>query len=139
MKVQSFGVIPLIRIEAQWNVFLILHRAGNHWGFPKGRKEESETHLEAAKRELREETGLSILRLLKPEPLEESYIFHKKHQTVSKTVFYFLAEVTGSVNLQEKEVSEGKWVALNEAAKHIDFPEAKSLCQEVIRCLENLK
>ena len=49
----SFGVIPLMKDNAAWQVFLILHKSGNHWGFPKGHASGNETPQETATRELK--------------------------------------------------------------------------------------
>ena len=59
----SFGVIPFKKIKGVWHVFLICHHDG-HWGFPKGHPEGEETSIQAAERELFEETGLKISKLV---------------------------------------------------------------------------
>lgn len=55
--VLSAGIIPVRRDNQKWN-FLFL-RAYRNWDFPKGIVEEGEDPLETAKRELREETGIT--------------------------------------------------------------------------------
>lgn len=109
-------------------VFLVRHRNGGHWGFPKGRKEAGETDLEAAKRELSEETGLDLVKILCENPLIEN-------RSDGKVVTYFLAEVGAETTLQEAEVLDGKWVTLSELEGCITFEEGKKLAQEVIRRL----
>ena len=44
---------------------LLLHKHGHYWSFPKGRKNKGESDLETARREIREETGIAYLTLLK--------------------------------------------------------------------------
>lgn len=58
-KILSAGVIPVRRVEGQW-LYLLL-RAYQYWDFPKGKTEAGETPLQAALREVKEETGLERL------------------------------------------------------------------------------
>jgi 8-oxo-dGTP pyrophosphatase MutT (NUDIX family) len=129
--IESFGVIPLKKIDGVWYVFLILHKEGHHWGFPKGRKNPKEPALEAAKRELFEETGLQITKLLNLDPLVENYSFRRLKKLQRKRVLYFIAEVEGEIRLQPEEIREGKWLTLEAAKEALSFAEAKSLCDAV--------
>ena len=130
-----FGVIPLIQKESEWYVLLILHQKGHHWAFPKGHSNPGETPLESAKRELKEETGLEIERLLQDIPLEETYQFYRRHETVQKTVQYFPALVKGTVVLQKEEIQDAKWVLLKEASQHLSFKESQGMCECLIQLL----
>lgn len=130
---ESFGIVPLNEENGEWLVFLILHRNGRHWGFPKGKSHANESPKEAAQRELKEETGLEIVRFLSEEPISESYHFRYKGRMVRKTVHYFAAIVQGDVKLQVEEIQEGKWVPLKEAANFLTFAEAKDICARVMR------
>lgn len=130
----SYGVIPLQKKDGEWHVFLIQMLAG-YWSFPKGHPDKGETDIQAAKRELFEETGLSISQILFPQPLEEHYEFQRSGWRIRKSVYYFVAEVTGQVALQPTEIQNGKWVLLSEAIQHVTFPEGKALCRQIIQLL----
>ncbi len=136
MQESSFGIIPLQKQEEVWTVLLILHRGGRHWAFPKGRSNIGETPLESAKRELQEETGLEVEKLLQETPLVEQYEFRRKGQTIVKTVQYFPALVKGEVRLQPEEIQDAKWVLLKEAAHHLTFQETKEMCRILITQLK---
>lgn len=56
VRILSAGVIPVRRTDERW-LYLLL-RAYQYWDFPKGKTEAGETPLEAALRELQEETGI---------------------------------------------------------------------------------
>lgn len=128
----SYGIIPLIKKESEWYVLLICHKQGGFWAFPKGHAEKGEKPQETAARELCEETGLMIKQILKEETLKESYVFTRGSDRVSKTVFYFVAEVYGTLKLQASEVWDAKWVKLTEASQVVTFPESQNLIKEVV-------
>lgn len=127
-SVESFGVIPLKKIDGAWHVFLILHKEGLHWGFPKGRANAGESALASAKRELFEETGLIVSKLFTSDSLKENYTFRRFGELYNKTVCYFVAEVEGQVVLQPDEVLDGKWLSFNEADSQLKFAESRALC-----------
>jgi bis(5'-nucleosidyl)-tetraphosphatase len=138
MKIEeeSYGVIPLKEEEGVWKVLIIMHRGSRHWAFPKGHGDPGETPLQSAHRELKEETGLEVEKLLQEVPLIEKYQFYRKHEVVVKTVQYFPALVHGTLQLQPEEISAAKWVPLKEASKHLTFTEARVMCQKVITLLK---
>jgi bis(5'-nucleosidyl)-tetraphosphatase len=117
----SFGIIPLRRHEGEWEVFLIRHLAGAHWGFPKGRGMPGETPLQSAERELAEETSLHIERYLRNIPFTDHYQMQKGGKSIAKTVYYFPAQVVGVPQLQHAEVTEGKWVSLDGVDASLTF------------------
>ena len=86
----SYGVVPLRFRKGQWQVFLVQLHAG-HWGFPKGHPEVGELPLKAATRELLEETGLHIKKVLFTNTPEENYFFYFQGEQISKKVIYFIA------------------------------------------------
>lgn len=123
----SYGIIPLRRVLSCWEALLVKHGHG-HWAFPKGHANPSEEIRDAATRELKEETGLEIVRFLDVPQLEEKYIFRWKGELVSKTVMYFPAEVHGDVVIQAAEISDFKWNTLPEAKRLATFPATKQVC-----------
>lgn len=135
---ESFGVIPLSKKSGSWEVFLIQLKHGTYWGFPKGHAEGGESPEMAALRELKEETNLNVVRYLSDKPLTEKYRFTKTGKLIHKQVTYFVAEVDGTVILQEHEVQSGIWVPFPQAIDKATHPEGKSILIEVEKILSKL-
>lgn len=134
---RSFGIVPLIKKNGEWQVLLIQHGAG-HWGFPKGHANENESSLMSAQRELQEETGLHIVHLFSEIGLEESYHFTRRGRPIKKSVTYFVAEVDGNLQLQVEEIKAAKWVPLTQADLHLTFPSAKSICARASQLISEI-
>ncbi|MDP1608200.1 MAG: NUDIX domain-containing protein [Chlamydiales bacterium] len=133
---QSFGIVPLSQQSGSWEVFLIQHRHGRYWGFPKGHAEPGETPEQAASRELKEETNLDVIRYFEGKPMLEQYRFSLEGRRIFKQVLYFMAEVGGTVSLQEKEIQDGIWVPLLTAHETITHQEGKNIIAQVIKRLQ---
>jgi 8-oxo-dGTP pyrophosphatase MutT (NUDIX family) len=92
-------------------------RPPGHWVLPKGLVDRGESMLEAALREVREETGLVA------EPVERlpevRYVYTRDGQRVFKLVrFWHMRPVGGRIGVidpaMEVEVAEARWVPLDE-------------------------
>lgn len=125
----SYGFIALIKKSNDWHVLLVKHST-DYWGFVKGHAEAGESPLETAHRELFEETGLKVSRLLYEGTLTDNYQFSWQGEAINKTVVYYLAEVHGELNLQANEIVDAKWVPLSIAAEQVTFPQSQVLCQQ---------
>jgi len=135
----AYGVVPLQLRDGKWYTFIV-HRtkSGGFWEFPKGHMDEGETQLEAAQRELKEETGLEFVYVLHKEPLIETYQYQLDGDTHHKQVYYYLGMVQGEVKLQPSEVNDGKWVSLDEAESHVTYETSQSICRQVAAALSTL-
>lgn len=129
-KVTGYGIVPLRRSSNGWHIFII-HRTKGFWELPKGHPEKNESPLETAKRELFEETGLQVVKVLAEEPLSIHYEYEEAENIIAKEVFYFLAEVKGEVMLQSEEVNEGQWIPFDQVEKLLTFENSMALIREV--------
>ena len=132
---ESFGIVPFLKENGVWKVLLILHLKGSHWGFPKGKANGQETALESAARELKAETGLDVVEVLRENPLIEQYQFRRKKQIVIKTVQYFPARVEGELKIQAEEIRDAKWMTIPEAMQQLTFKEARNILELFVKDL----
>jgi 8-oxo-dGTP pyrophosphatase MutT (NUDIX family) len=133
----SFGVIVFYRFPRSLKYLLIKHKKG-HWSFPKGHADKGETKLEAALRELEEETGVNKIQLLKKTVLlKEAYKFTNwKGVKILKKVNYFIAEAKNKkVKIDKYEVVNYKWCTYKTGLERITFEESKSILKKADRII----
>ena len=136
-KEHCFGIIPLIKRENSWEIFLVEHKKGRYFGFPKGHGEKGESPKESAERELKEETSMTVIRYLPSPFLEQTYQFERDGEWIHKNVKYYLAEVTPHYEQRSHEIIQGKWVALKDLLSFVKFEEDTKLFKEVIDLLSD--
>ncbi len=138
-KDYSYGVIPLKKEKDRWVCFLIQHRNGRYWGFPKGHAEGKETPQETASRELTEETNLKVQHWIPIGPFEEQYQFKYQEQLIDKTVFYFVAMVSSEVKIQSDEIIAGKWVEIEQVGQFLSYASTQVTFSQVLHQIQSKK
>jgi 8-oxo-dGTP pyrophosphatase MutT (NUDIX family) len=110
------------RRDADNSVSVVLVRPAGRktWVLPKGHLEPGETVEEAAQREVREESGLTVGKI---QPLGEiSYVYSARERggstltRIFKRVYFFLMEHTGGdTAAHDAEIEEVAWMSLADA------------------------
>jgi bis(5'-nucleosidyl)-tetraphosphatase len=123
----SAGVVPVFRSPGEPDLFLIL-RCYNYWDFPKGGVLEGETQLNAALRELKEETTLEEINFVWDKVFTETPVYAR-----NKVARYYLAktlrlEVALPINplLGRAEHHEFRWLTY-EDARHLLNPRIQAV------------
>lgn len=127
---ESCGVVPVLfpKSEPKEARFLLIHQRSGHWAFPKGRREPGETALAAALRELREETGISEVKIADGYSYIQRYAFAQEGRETQKRVEFFLGIVKNDeVRIQEKEIQDYGWFSYEEALERLTYKENKDL------------
>ena len=115
---------------------LLLHYTSGHWDFPKGNIETNETELEAATRELQEETGIETIRVIPNFRCVLDYKYTRKTMLISKQVTLFLAS-TGVRKVKISHEHKGySWVKKSDATTQLTYENAKSALKQAINFLE---
>jgi 8-oxo-dGTP diphosphatase len=118
-------------------IALIATGQGRRWQLPKGRLEPHEEPLDAALREVHEETGLltryeAFLKTIEYHYLD-TYSRHIPELVIKRVDFYLLQVVGGNLNSLSFEVDEVAWCTPSEALAQLTFPseqECIKLAQE---------
>ncbi|MFH1454856.1 MAG: NUDIX hydrolase [bacterium] len=84
------------------------------WESPGGHLEEGEDIEQALFRELKEETGLTDVKILCP---VHSFLFYPGEENSLAGVIYLAEYTTGDINLDNKEHCAYRWLTLNEIAE----------------------
>jgi mutator protein MutT len=101
---------------------------------PKGHVDEGETPMQAATREVREETG--IVAELVCELGEVRYHYRRDGRTISKTVQFFLfGYLEGDTADHDHEVQEVRWMALGEAEKRLTYEGEREMVARALALL----
>lgn len=130
---KCYGILPLKKEGDSLQVLLALHVKGLYWAFPKGHLDQNEDPKEGAKRELFEETNLSVHSFLQMPPLKENYQFERDGEDIHKYVEYFPAFVEGEVLIKEPhEIKELRWFEIQDALKKITFEQSKELLKKFV-------
>ena len=136
IREKSAGAVVFFNGENGPEYLLLLYEAG-HWDFPKGGIEEGETELDAAIREVREETGLTNIEIINGFRKEIHYNFRKNKNLVKKTVIFYLAKTdTKNVRLSF-EHKDYIWLPYEAAYNKLTFKTAKETLEMAHKFLMN--
>lgn len=135
-KEKSAGAI-IFRIVGNEPHYLLLHYPSGHWEFAKGHIEDGENPEEAAKREIKEETGIKDSKLMPEFKEYTKYFFRKNYGLegkakktapwVFKLVIFYLAE-TKTENVKISHEHKGfAWMPYHQAFKKLTYKNAKNL------------
>jgi 8-oxo-dGTP diphosphatase len=102
---------------------------------PKGHVDGSETPIEAAEREVREETGLRGSPVC--ELGESRYWYRRDGRTIGKTVAFYLFRYEGGDHSDhDDEVEDVRWVGLEEARRSLTYEGEREMVDRAIAYLD---
>jgi 8-oxo-dGTP pyrophosphatase MutT (NUDIX family) len=126
-EVEAAGGV-IVRDHAGEPRIAVIHRPKHDdWSFPKGKLEPGEGWLDAALREVEEETGLRCRALR-----ELSTARYRDRHDRPKLVRYWLMEPLGGEFAPRDEVDEIRWLGQAEAAELLSYENDRELLREAL-------
>jgi 8-oxo-dGTP pyrophosphatase MutT (NUDIX family) len=99
-------------------------------GLPKGHLDGDETEVQAAVREVREETGVVA------EPIEKlgeiSYTYERRGIAIDKRVAFYLLEYRSGELDHDHEIEHVRWMPLEEAARSLSYEGEREMVQRAL-------
>ncbi len=130
--VYSIQIIEKVPVR----LYLLLYYPKGYWALVKGHLDPGETPLEAAHREVMEETGLTAI-------VDEGfvdvlrYIFTNKHgQKVAKEVTFYVGQAISTDVQLSHEHEAYAWLPFEEAYERLTYDNAKQLLKAAESFLE---
>jgi len=110
------------------------------WEFTKGKIEKLETKRMAARREVKEETGLKILKVKKYK-ISGSYKYDKECKdrpgVIGQTYHLFAVKTKkGKIKVDKKEHVYGEWVSFKNAMKKLTWSDQRRCLKIVNDCVK---
>ena len=125
---KSCGVLPY-RVTDRGREYLIVYEHYSQcWSLPKGHMEAGETEVQAARRELFEETGLTAV----IDPAVSAAIEYPVSPLSRKQVVFFPGQVQGTPRTREGEIERFKWITAEELKDNL-FPDTVEACRKIIK------
>lgn len=141
---KSIGAV-IFRKEEDEILFLLLRYRHDHWDFPKGHAEKGENELDAIRREVEEETGISDFNIIPGFQKNMAYFYRakgneakerkkdKRFVNVFKKVVYYIGEAaSGEVRLSF-EHKDYIWLSYKQALEKITFGQSKGILKKAYR------
>ncbi|HSJ65489.1 MAG TPA: NUDIX domain-containing protein [Gemmatimonadaceae bacterium] len=131
-RVATVDVYPLRRIEAAWEALVMRRAAGTRctgaWETVHGRLEPDERPDDAARRELREETGFTAERLYNVSV--QPFYLHQWNAVTLAVVFAAVVPADAPVTLGP-EHDTAEWLPLDAAITRYAWPRSKTALAEI--------
>lgn len=127
----------LYKIKDNDILFLLVYSKRNgEWGFPKGHIDSNESEIETAKREIKEETGITDIKFEQNFRCVDTYKIKgtlevTKDRIIDKNVIYYLAKTNSNfIGCCDEEISEGKWLKYKQAVDCLKYDNQKKLLEK---------
>lgn len=124
---KSCGILPYRIHERQREYLIVFEEFSQCWSLPKGHMEAGETEIQAALRELFEETGLTA----QPDETKRAILEYPLRPIGRKQVIIFPGLVSGTPKTRDGEIEGFKWVKAEELKDYL-FPDTVAICRQLI-------
>ena len=134
----SGGIV--VKLRGSKPRILLIKDPYGRWTWPKGKVDKGEQPLEAARREIREETGLKSIRLVSKVG-RVNYFYRRKKGLIYKTVHFYLFEFKGkeALSIQKEEIDGAGWFPEKQALAKVEYKDAKIFLKKAIGAFSEYK
>ena len=129
-EISAGGII--YRKTSEGLKYLLLYHGGNYWNFPKGKLEQSERGMDAAFREVKEETGLGKNDLILKDQfrITDKFFFFREKKRIFKIVIFYLAQSRKREVAVSTEHNGCGWFTYKEAIKIVKFQNLRNIIKK---------
>ncbi len=135
---RAAGFVLFRTLHHDRQYLLLCHQTDGHWAFPKGKIEPGEGEIEAAIREIFEETSIDQLCPIPGFCETSRYRVRKNGKRIAKTVAYYLAETTQSEVSLSMEHTDFQWLPFKDAISALTYDESRRILSDAHRLLTTL-
>jgi len=128
-RLVSSGGVVFRKTDSQIFYLLLGFKRRDIWCLPKGLIEQGETEIEAATREVREETGVSDLKLVDKIGTIR-YQFGYREKRFDKTVHFFLFETDQVETIVGTEHDMYGWFPFEKAIQVMSYPNERDILEK---------
>jgi len=131
-EVSAGGLIWRRNRAGAIQVVLVKPAGKDYWAMPKGHLEKGETIVEAATREVREETGLTVSETLPLGQISYVYSFHENGggplvRIFKRVHFFLMRSLGGDTSRHDSEIDQVAWIGLDRAMRKASFDSERKL------------
>ena len=116
---------------------LVVNQNGNSWSLPKGHLEAGETELQAAIREIQEETGLKSLQFIRKLGSYERHRISLKGdddpEQLKRITFFFFRTKQSRLHPTDPQNPQALWVDKNRVAGLLTHPKDKEFYRSALK------
>ena len=124
---KSCGILPYRIHQGQREYLIVFEEFSQCWSLPKGHMEAGETEVQAALRELYEETGLTG----QPDVAKRAVLEYPLRPIGRKQVILFPALVTGTPKVRPGEIQNYRWIRAEQFGDYL-FPDTAAICKTLM-------
>ena len=126
--IKSCGFVAFRQVDGV-NYYLIIKSLNGDVGFPKGHMEGSESEIQTAIRELKEETGIEV-EVIPGFRRQIEYPLPRVADTVKQTVYFLGRCLSDELYPQTSEVKDARFLSYEEAIPALTFEDTKMILHD---------